>query len=138
MERLTKHRHQILNENFPTIRRLARPGHLIVVVVDCPELLARRFGSAEAGTDYQGFCTSRGQHSLAWLLIPWEETDRALEGSVRWTMFKAMAERMHHDYIPACCINGKDGVRIGYCYCLVPREGEIAGTLIETLEVEAP
>ena len=135
MERLTKDRRHTLEENFPTIRRLAKPGHLIVAVVDCPVLLAKRLGSAEAGDNFQEFCTLRGQHSVSWLLIPWEETDRALDASVRWPMFKAMAERMRADYLPACCINGKNGIGIGYGYCLVPREGEIAGVLVHYKEV---
>ena len=135
MERLTKDRRQILEENFPTIRRLAKPGHLIVAVVDCPELLAKRLGSAEAGANFQEFCTSRGQHSVSWLLIPWEKTDRALQDSVGWPRFKEMAERLRAAYLPACCINGQNGIGVGYAFCLVPREGEIAEVLVYNKEV---
>ena len=121
-KRSTKDRRNIVEENLPTIRRLATPGHLIVAVVDCPALLAKQSGSDEDEANLQDFWAAREEPSVRWLSIPWEETDKALANSEQWESFKALAKRRGSDYIPACCINRKDGLGIGYCFALVPRE----------------
>ncbi len=125
-KRLTKDRRNILEENIPTIRRMATPGHLIVSIVDCSVPLAKQLGCGEAREDFQEFCAASDGQSVKWLRIPWEETDRALATSEQWASFKALAERKGSDYIPSCCINRKDGVGIGYGFALVPRDAEIA------------
>ncbi len=132
-KRLTKDRRDNVEENLSTIRRLATPGHLVVAVVDSSALLAKRSGSDEAEERFQDFCAAREEHSVRWLSIPWEETDKAFANGEQWESFKALAKHKGSDYIPACCINRKDGVGIGYCFALVPREAEIAENSQEIL-----
>ncbi len=125
-KRLTHDWRDIMEENFPTIRRLATPELLTVAIVDFPVLPAKRVGSDEAGEGFQEFCAAREKQPVTWARIPWEETDRALATSAQWASFKALAERKGSEYIPVCCINRKDGVGIAYGFAFVPRDAVMA------------
>jgi hypothetical protein len=134
MARLTKDRQYILESNYDEIRKLAKPGHLVVIVVDSPQLAAKHFGSKEAGENFQAYCLAKGTYSLAWLVIPWHVADESLRQSHRYPEFKELACRMGDDqYVPACVINGADGVGVGYGFGIVPK-GECAGMIYDRKE----
>jgi hypothetical protein len=122
MDELTKDRHYIIEKNVDLIRSLARdhPGHLIVAAVDCPPLLEKAFGSAEAGGHYQAYRASRGENSVAWMAVPWDDADAAMVNSENWPQAKALAERLGNRHALACVLNGRDGVGMGYTYSVVP------------------
>jgi len=62
-ERLAKDRRHILDTNFPTIHQIAweHPGHLVMAVVDCFEVIAKHFGSEEAATHYLAYCDAKDE-----------------------------------------------------------------------------
>jgi hypothetical protein len=136
MARLTKDRQYILESNYDEIRKLAKPGHLIVIVLDSPEFAAKHLDSKEAGINWHEYCLAKGCYNLGWMALPWHEADEALKGSHRYPEFKALARRMGEDqYVPACVINGADGVGVGYGFGIVPK-GECAGLIYDRKEYQ--
>ena len=86
-----------------------------------PDLVARNFGSKEAGDRYIAYQNSMDGHAIAWQICRWEDADAlmALTTSEQWKDFKPLAEKLTGHFYPVIVVNGKDGVGLGYSYLTV-------------------